>query len=142
MATCPNDLPRKQHTFFSTYTVVPVVTQTRPLARSSSRASFRKGFERQPGPSSVDLGTPLNVLERSFPFGFELPHRHAAGEGLPPSFIGAADPGPSCEILEIGYKVRVIWETPEKPVLCVLSGSIFVFSTPDNSDEIAGRSPF
>ena len=122
MASCPKDLRRKQHTFFSTYTVVPVVTQTRSLTRIPSHATFPKGFQRRPRPSrssSVDLGAHASVLERSFPFSFELPPKHAAGEGLPPSFIGAADVGPSCEILEIGYKVRVIWETPERPILCV-----------------------
>ena len=121
MAACPEDLRRKHHTFFSTYTVVPVVTPTRPLTRIPSGASSRKGFQRRLRPPNIDPGAPASVSERSFPFGFELPPKHAAGEGLPPSFVGTADPGPSCEILEIGYKVRVIWETLERPVLCVFS---------------------
>ncbi|KAK0458036.1 uncharacterized protein EV420DRAFT_409496 [Desarmillaria tabescens] len=104
----------RKHTFFSASTSFQLSSSSDGTTRSTFREVFASGMRRRPSVSSLNIPTP-SIVERTYPFSFELPHSCRGGEELPPTFYSskhARSPASTSRAgsFSVEYKILVTWD--------------------------------
>ncbi|PBK90207.1 hypothetical protein ARMGADRAFT_309375 [Armillaria gallica] len=104
----------RKHTFFSASTSFQLSSSSEGASRSTFKEVFASSLRRRPSVSSLNIPT-SSVVERTYPFSFELPRSSHSGEEIPPTFYSskhAGSPAPTSRAgsFSVEYKILVAWD--------------------------------
>ncbi len=104
----------RKHTIFLRINVLPAVFFLRRRVSFYLQRVFASSLRRRPSVSSLNIPT-SSIVERTYPFSFELPRSCPNGEEIPPTFYSSKHAGPSAPASRAGsfsveYKILVAWD--------------------------------
>ncbi|KAK0203406.1 hypothetical protein DFS33DRAFT_1383665 [Desarmillaria ectypa] len=105
----------QKHTFFSASTSFQLSSSSDGTSRSTFREVFASSKRRRPSVSSLDINPTPSIVERTYPFSFELPRSCRSGEEIPQTFYSSKHAGSPASTSRAGsfsveYKILVTWD--------------------------------
>ncbi|KAG7441119.1 uncharacterized protein BT62DRAFT_982887 [Guyanagaster necrorhizus] len=106
----------RKHTFFSTSTSFQLSSSSDGTSRSTFREVFASSLRRRPSISSLNINSTPSIVERTYPFSFDLPRSCRSGEEIPPTFYSskhaAGSPASTSRAasFSVEYKILVTWD--------------------------------